>query len=56
MDEYYEIAKAMSIATGREIEFDPEKFAYFVVDGGDRVIAGYADEDVVEIVGSLLRL
>ena len=51
-----EIAYAMSIATGKDVKYDDAKYAYVVVEGGEEVVAGYADEDVVEIVGTLLRM
>ena len=56
MEEYEAIAAALSLAAGREVVFDPEKFAYVVDDEGVDLVIGYADEDVVEIVDGLVRM
>lgn len=56
MDEYEKIAESISGATGFDVRFDAQKFAYVALIGEDEVVAGYAYEDIVEIVDALLRL
>ena len=54
---YDEVAEVMSMTTGKRVEFDGCKYAYMlVVDEGENVVIGYADEDIVEIVDTLLRM
>lgn len=56
MYDYDEIAEAMSRATGKEVKYDSVKYAYVIVDEGEEVVVGWADEDLTEIVDNLLRM
>jgi len=56
MDDYDEIAEAMSEAAGRDVWFDRDRYAYMTRDGEYEIVVGYADEDVTETVDNLLRM
>ena len=56
MDDYDGVADAMGRATGKDVRYDEAKYAYVVIDGGEEVVVGYADEDLTEIVDNLLRM
>lgn len=55
MDDYYDLARALGDATGFDVVFDEEMFAFYANIGDDAALVGFADEDPLELVTELLN-
>ena len=57
MENYDEIAAVMSRTTGKDVEYDECKGAYVLfTESGEEIVFGYTDEDIIEVVDTLLRM